>query len=129
MGLPFARGSQHSNLTGQTEQLEDGEAPVERNIFRVADFRSGSISTETDYLGDVGFAPDSDGTADIAGGPFRAITGNAVIRRCSMVSWVSVKNYHAIAIDFATERTLWRNSSATGLKVRFLKVKIATGRV
>ena len=39
------------------------------------------------------------------------------------------ENYHAIAIDFATERTIWRNSSATGLRVRFLKVKIATGRV
>jgi hypothetical protein len=38
----------------------------------MGDFRSGSISTKLGYLGDVRFPPDSDQTADITGGPFRA---------------------------------------------------------
>jgi hypothetical protein len=48
--------------------------------LKVAEVRVGSIATEMGYLGDVRFPPDSDQTADIAGGPFRANSGNGDLR-------------------------------------------------
>ena len=44
-------------------------------------------------------------------------------------SLVATNGYRSVTIDFASVRTLWRNNSATGLRVRFFNVKIATGLV
>src|SRR5438034_10633226 len=47
----------------------------------------------------------------------------------SPVSLVLTRDYRSATINFATARTLWRKTSATGLNVRFFNVKIATGLV